>query len=226
MPQEITWCRLSLPYRLGSVNCYLVKTGAGYVLVDTGSSNQRTVLEKELDRAGCQPGNLNLILLTHGDFDHTGNAAYLSKKFGSPIAMHEGDSGMLERGDMFWNRKKGNSVIRKLAPLLFRFGRSNRVKPSFYVEDGTDLSRYGFQAKVLSIPGHSRGSIGVLTAGGDLFCGDLLENINQVKLGSIMDDVDLAKASLEKLRGFDVKMVYPGHGMPFSLEMFRHILSS
>jgi len=27
-----------------------------------------------------------LIVLTHGDFDHIGNAAYLSKKFGAKIA--------------------------------------------------------------------------------------------------------------------------------------------
>jgi glyoxylase-like metal-dependent hydrolase (beta-lactamase superfamily II) len=211
---------------LGSVNCYLIKTGAGYVLVDTGSSNQRTVLEKELDSAGCQPGNLNLILLTHGDFDHTSNAAYLSKKFGTPIAMHEGDSGMLERGDMFWNRQKGNCVIRKIAPILFRFGKSNRVKPDFYVEDGVDLSPYGFDAKVLSIPGHSKGSIGILTANGDLFCGDLFENISQVKLSSIMDDSEVAKASVEKLKGFEIKIVYPGHGKPFSQEMFLRMLSS
>jgi len=69
-----------LPYKLGGVNCYLIETDTGYILIDTGGSNKRTDLEKELESAGCQPGNLKLIVLTHGDFDHTGNAAYLRKK--------------------------------------------------------------------------------------------------------------------------------------------------
>ena len=78
--QEIRIISLALPYRLGSVNCYLIKTNTGHILIDTGCSNKRTDLEKELEGAGCQPSNLKLIVLTHGDFDHAGNAAYLRKK--------------------------------------------------------------------------------------------------------------------------------------------------
>lgn len=70
MPQEIKTLSLLLPYNLGPVNCYLVKTDTGYILVDTGYSNKRTDLEKELESAGCKPGNLKLIVLTHGDFGY------------------------------------------------------------------------------------------------------------------------------------------------------------
>ena len=72
-----------------SVNCYLVRTSDGFILIDTGRTNKRGVIEKELEKAGCQPENLALIVLTHGDFDHCGNAAYLRKKFGTQIAMHK-----------------------------------------------------------------------------------------------------------------------------------------
>jgi hydroxyacylglutathione hydrolase len=106
MSDEIQSISLSLPFGLGSVNTYLYKTRKGFLLIDTGSSNQRLILEKELEQEGCNPGTLHLIILTHGDFDHTGNAAYLRKKFGAPIAIHQYDSGMIERGDMFFNRKK------------------------------------------------------------------------------------------------------------------------
>jgi len=78
-----------------------METDAGFILIDTGCSNKRVELEKRLESAGCKPGDLKLIVLTHGDFDHTGNAAYLRKKFGAKIAMHHEDSGMVERGDMF-----------------------------------------------------------------------------------------------------------------------------
>lgn len=220
MLPEIETIRLLLPYHLGSVNCYLIKTGAGFILIDTGSSNKRADLEKELVTAGCKPDNLKLIVITHGDFDHTGNAAYLRTKFGVKIAMHADDYGIVERGDMFWNRKKGNFLVRAVAPILVGFGKSDRYKPDLPVTDGYDLSEYGFDAKILSIPGHSKGSIGILTAGGDLFCGDLFDNIVKPVLSSIMDDLAIAQASVEKLKRFEINTVYPGHGKPFSMELF------
>jgi len=209
-----------LPYRLGSVNCYLIKTGTGYILIDTGCRGRRTELEKELESAGCKPGNLQAIVLTHGDFDHSGNAAYLRRRFGARIVMHHDDSGMTERGNMFWNRSKSNVLIKIIAPILFRFGKSERFEPDYYVEDGEDLSENGLDARVLHIPGHSKGSIGVLTGSADLFCGDLLENIDKPKLNSIMDDVTTANTSVEKLSKLGIRTVYPGHGRPFPMDVF------
>ena len=80
-----------------------------------------------------------MIVITHGDFDHIGNAAYLRQKFGAKIAMHADDVGMAERGDMFWNRKKGNRLLRSLAPSLFRFGAADRFQPDAIVADGAIL---------------------------------------------------------------------------------------
>lgn len=218
MSQEITPISLPLPYKLGSVNCYLVETDVGYVLIDTGGSNERANLERELEDAGCQPGDLKLIILTHGDFDHTGNAAYLGEKFGAKIAMHDDDSGMVERGDMFWNRNKGGMLFRVMASTLFGFGKSKRFKPDLYIDEEFDLSEYGFDAQVLSIPGHSKGSIGILKADGDLFCGDLFENTQEPALNSIMDDLAAADASVEKLQRLEIHTAYPGHGQSFPME--------
>jgi len=203
-----------------SVNCYLVRTGDGFILIDTGRTNKRGAIEKELESAGCQPGNLTLIVLTHGDFDHCGNAAYLRKKFGTRIAMHKDDSGMVERGDMLWNRNKQNILIRIIFKLFFRLSKSDRFKPDLYIEEGYDFSGYGFDAKVLDIPGHSQGSIGILTASGDLFCGDLLANVAKPEVWSIIDDPVAAHASVEKLKRLQINTVYPGHGHPFPMELF------
>ena len=221
MTQEITTINLSLPLKMGSVNSYLIKTRSGFILIDTGSPNQQTEIERELDHAGCQPGNLKLIVLTHGDFDHSGNAAYLRKKFGAKTAMHAEDLGMVEHGDMFGNRQKGNNIItRTLIPLLFGFGKSRRFTPDFYLDEGADLSEYGLEAEVLYLPGHSNGSIGILTAAGDLFCGDLLESTKQPMLNSIMDDTVAANDSVGKIKSLEINTVYPGHGEPFAMELF------
>lgn len=220
MQQEIITINLPFLFKSGRVNCYLIKSDSGFILIDTGWANKRNALEKALENAGCKPGNLLLIILTHGDFDHAGNCAYLREKLDAKIAMHPDDLGMVEHGDMFRNRKAGNFIIRWLAKILFRLKESDRFKPDLFLEDGDDLSEFGFDARVLSIPGHSKGSLAVLTSGGDLFCGDLLENIKKPKLNSIIDDLETASASIEKLKELTVSTVYPGHGRPFGLEQF------
>lgn len=217
---EIKTIPLEMPFKLGNVNCYLIENKSNYILIDTGSSNQRGELEVELECAGCKPGNLKLIILTHGDFDHTGNAAYLRDKFGTQIAMHEDDSAMAEHGDMFANRKAPNILIRKLIPFFFGFGKKKRFKPDLFLEEGDDLSAYDVDAKILSIPGHSKGSLGILMASGDFFCGDLFENLKEPSLSSIMDDLVTADASVEILKRLEIHTVYPGHGAPFLMDNF------
>ncbi|MEN8120247.1 MAG: MBL fold metallo-hydrolase [Bacteroidota bacterium] len=220
MQQDFKTIRLNLPFKIGSVNCYLLKIDSGYILIDTGGTNKRTELEEEIVNAGCKPGNLKLIILTHGDFDHIGNAAYLRQKFNTKIAMHHDDFGMIEHGDMFWNRKKPNMLIKIIAGVILRLRKSDRIKPDIPIDDGYDLSNYGLDAKIIHIPGHSKGSIGILTSNGDLFCGDLFENTNKPVLNSIMDDLEVAKASVEKLKNLKINTVYPGHGKQFQMELF------
>jgi hydroxyacylglutathione hydrolase len=220
MPSEVKTIRLPLPWRLGSVNCYLIRTNSGCMLIDTGCANAREKLEGALLAAGCAD-NLKLIVLTHGDFDHSGNAAYLRQKFGAKIAMHRGDSAMVEQGDIFGGRQKSHFFFRMLAPLLFGFGRSKRFKPDWYLEDGDDLAQYGFEAKIVHIPGHSRGSIGVLTPDGEFFGGDLVIRNNGPKRNRIIDDPPAAEASIKKLKSLKIKTVYPGHGRPFPIGEMR-----
>ena len=107
-----------------------------------------------------------------------------------------------------------------ITPVLFRFGKTERFKPDLYLEDGDDLSEYGFEARILHIPGHSKGSIGILTANNDLFCGDLLESTSKPDLNSIMDNLVMANTSIKKINNISIKTVYPGHGKPFMMEVF------
>jgi glyoxylase-like metal-dependent hydrolase (beta-lactamase superfamily II) len=204
-----------------------MKTKDGYILVDTGFSNQRINIEKALDGAGVQPGKLTLILLTHGDFDHSGNCSYLREKYQSKIAMHKDDLGMVEHGDLFYSRESRNIIIRILVKMmlpLFRMNlkKSNHFTPDIYLEEGDDLSEYGFSAKVVHLPGHSKGSIGFHTTEGNMFSGDLLEN--NEKQGpvrcSLMDNSVDFDASIDKLESLSLKTVYPGHGNPFQMEDF------
>ena len=210
---------------LGGVNCYLVKAGDGYILIDTGFSSKRAYLEKELESAGVMPGNLTLIILTHGDSDHADNAAFLRGKYGAKITMHLDDSGMVENGDMSWNRKSKPdkiSITFRIMTMIFsglnKPSNFNTFTPDFNIEDGQSLSEYGFCAEVLHLPGHSKGSIGILTTSGELFCGDLFYNFAGFKY---IDDLADYNASINKLKNLNIRTVYPGHGKPFPMSSFK-----
>ena len=88
-------------------------------------------------------------------------------------------------------------------------------EPDVFLEDEQDLSAYGLDARVVHLPGHSSGSIGILAGDGDLFCGDLLVNVMRPSLHYYIDDLAQAHESIRKLRGLGVETVYPGHGKPF-----------
>lgn len=218
MQDEIYTLRLKMPPGMGYVNSYLLPAQGGFLLIDTGSPQCRKQLIHELDSHGCQPGRLNLILLTHGDFDHIGNAAVLRRVYQSKIAMHHADAGMAERGDMFAGRRDPGKVIRALAPLFASLGKVNRFTPDVFLQEGDSLAPYGMDAEIISIPGHSPGSVGILTCAGDLFCGDLLVSTHAPQLNSLVDDLEQMQTSLRRLRGIGVQRVYPGHGAPFRLE--------
>src|SRR4030042_5242823 len=146
MVLQITTIPLPLPLKISMVNSYLVKNEHGFYLIDTGMTNAPRQIEVKLDELDCHPGDLKLILLSHGDFDHTGNAVYLRQKFGSQIAMHMEDVGMLENGDMFWHRKIDNRVIRGLMKAFMPLKEENRGKPDIILEDEASLSSYGLEA--------------------------------------------------------------------------------
>jgi hydroxyacylglutathione hydrolase len=227
--REHIWQRDELPMEIktiafGGVNCYLLSIDSSFLLIDTGFSKNRVDIEKGLESAGCKLGNLRLILLTHGDFDHSGNAAYLRGKFNAKIAMHSADKGMVEKGDLFYNRN-ANFLMRIMGKIVLFFVRGSlkkedRFTPDMYVDDDDDLSKFGLDAKVIHIPGHSAGSIGVLTNAGDLFCGDLLENTKEPAKNSLIADKKAFEASVEKLKQLKIDTVYPGHGEPFQIEQF------
>lgn len=205
------------------VPAYLISTSHGFILIDTGDASDCAALEAALDRAGVTPGRLDLIILTYGDFDHAGSAAFLQKNYAVPVAMHPADFGMVERADMSWNRKPQPDRL----SLFFRFvmlispllgsGKFVPFTPDLAISEGFDLTPYGFAARVLDLPGHSKGSIGVLTAAGDLFCGDLLYNFFGNPTSEFVDDLPALTTSLAKIHALPIHTIYPGHGKPFPL---------
>jgi glyoxylase-like metal-dependent hydrolase (beta-lactamase superfamily II) len=170
--------------------------------------------------AGCLPDKLRLIIITHGDFDHAGNCAKLQEEYKCKIAIHKDDSLMVEKG-LFPKRKTRNlsskvfSIIRKLFRRKFTF---DKFKPDFYLTDGQELNEYGFNAKVVHIPGHTKGSIGILTDEGNFFAGDTFTNNKKPDIANYIENSQDLENSIARLKKMNLKMIYPGHGKPFEME--------
>jgi glyoxylase-like metal-dependent hydrolase (beta-lactamase superfamily II) len=202
------------------VNAFLVKVNEGFILIDTGLSMHWEKLDSELILAGCLSDKLKLIILTHGDFDHTGNCVRLQEKYKCRIAMHKDDSFMVENG-LSLKRKTRTlqamlfSLIRKLFRKKFAF---DKFIPDIYLTDGQNLNEYGFNAKVVHIPGHTKGSIGILTGDGDLFAGDTFTNRRKPEVANYIENPMDLKNSIDRLKMMNIKMIYPGHGKPFEFE--------
>ncbi len=206
---------------LGIVNAYLIQTQKGAVLIDTGYRSSQKKLESELDRLGFRNDRLKLIILTHGDADHIGNAAYVRSLTHAPIAMGKGDVLMARSNDESESRKVKPDHLSWLFTLVKKTGMMNSsgtvegFEPDLFLQEGQSLSPYDLNATVLALPGHSKGSIGILTEEGDLFCGDLIYRLPG--FGYIDDAIEHAQ-SMARVKALRPKLVYPGHGKPFVLK--------
>jgi len=100
---------------------------------------------------------------------------------------------------------------------FFKLRKRERFAPDLYLEDGDRLDEYGLAATILHVPGHSTGSIAVLTDDGSFFSGDFLENRTGPSIATFVDDADALKAGFERVKELNIRTVYPGHGKPFAL---------
>ena len=206
---------------LDFVNAFLVKLDEGFILIDTGLPSHWERLESELITAGCLPGKLKLVLITHGDVDHTGNCAKLQEKYKTRIAIHHEDAAMAEQG-VYMKRKirtwrgKLLSILKRLKRRRFTF---ERFKPDLFLTDGQKLNEYGFNASVVHIPGHTKGSTGIVTEQGNFFAGDTFTNVRKPGIAMYIENWGQLRNSLARLKTMKIKTIYPGHGAPFEMEI-------
>ena len=193
----------------GTSNVYLLRGDSGSVLIDTG-------VEKFKDKVlrACQNANVKLILLTHGHFDHCQSAAYLARNLKCKTGIAGEDAALLEK-----NQKR--KVYGKGIWGNFYAGAANRnigqneieaVTPDVILEDGMSLAEYGVDARIIKLPGHTVGSVGVLCATGELFVGDAMQNIPFLSATWCYEDYEKAKESATLIRSMNAGKIFCGHG--------------
>ena len=206
--------------RLTFVNAYLLRAGDGFILIDTGMALHWDKLEAELTGAGCLPDRLRLVILTHGDHDHAGNCKKLQILYGAQIAMHKADAPMVSDGLIRKRKIKSlrNKAFFILKTIFRRRFDHDKFKPDIYLGDGQNISEYGLNATVYHLPGHTHGSIGILTEEGNFFSGDIFVNTVRPETARLIEKQYELDKSMERIKKLKIKAIYPGHGMPFAFE--------
>lgn len=185
--------------RLGA-NLYLLEGG---LLVDAGLPWEVGKLLRLL------PKPPQALLLTHHHLDHAGGARALWERFRLPIYAHPLDLPYLT----------GEKPRPPLPIPLLGHRLANAAPPLprealTPVEEGAEL----FGLKVVHLPGHTPGQIGLL--GPDfLIAGDALRGRRPgLPPGFVSQDLEAARRSLAKILRLAPRRVYVGHGGPYPLE--------
>lgn len=195
----------------GNVNCYIVTNKDKAILIDTGRKKYR---EKILEK--CKEYHVSLIVLTHGHMDHCQNAAYLANALRIPVAMSEKDMDMIPD-----NRKQPMSAKTFLGKIVLLVSLSSFEKdsldvfePTIYLKNGDNLNEYGIDAKVVELPGHTNGSIGLEIEGDKLLVGDALMNMFYPMVSMLYVDEQEMLSTAKNISELGERTIYFGHGKP------------
>lgn len=183
-------------------NTYYIGSGNEAILIDPGAEAD-TLIDMMPDDIRQIVG----IVSTHGHFDHFMGAARLREKFNCPFMIGKGETEIME-----WSY----GVSAKYTGIELE-----RVEIDRFLDEGDTIIFGESTARVINLPGHTEGSIGIIL--GDLFLtGDTLfkGTIGRTDFGGSMD---LMQKSLHRILSFEQELkVMPGHGPTSTLrEEFR-----
>jgi len=212
------------PIPMGFDTIYALR-GEGVILIDGGDPHKMVNFRRGIDRASIQPAEIQLIVLTHGHWDHIGSTKDIKDLTGAKVLMHQGDMHFLD--EVHPSQPPGFTLWGKLIIALIKLYTTRIHIPTFEVDivagdEEISLVEYGIPGKVVYTPGHSWGSVSVLLDSGEAFVGDLAMNMLPMRLKPGLpifgDDIRVVKKSWRTLLDMGVRTVYPAHGKPFSVE--------
>lgn len=180
---------------------YAVLESDGITLIDTGFPQFSYEIMEELRTLGQHRLPLKQILLTHGDLDHIGNAAWLQEKNDCLVWISKTEESYFTGKRSRLPNKQAMCQEMGLRQPRFTFYPENKLVGPF---------------QILNTPGHTAGHVCILYEqvlfGGDLF--SISEGHFCGANPEWTEDLDLASCSLELLRPYKFTMLCPGHGMP------------
>jgi hydroxyacylglutathione hydrolase len=218
--------------KLGLNSCYLIR-GKTTIMIDGGMPNKLSMFKRKLKRLYIRPEEIKLMILTHSHFDHAGSAKTISEFTGAKIVIHESEKSFLENSEFAFIKGVnawGKITLPLLSPVFRNFSFPKVSADIFVNEKEYSLKDYGIDGRILHTPGHTQGSITLLLDTGEAFVGCLAHNGPPFKLKPgfpiYAQNIDLIKESWRMLIEKGAKLIFPGHGNPFSVEIIRSKLFS
>ncbi|MDH7602426.1 MAG: MBL fold metallo-hydrolase [Armatimonadota bacterium] len=91
-----------------SVSSYLIDSGDGLILLDTGYPQTLYLLLESIRRLGFDPDDIKLVIHSHGHYDHIGGTRAIKELTGARAAMGEPDARMIvESPELTWAPEYG-----------------------------------------------------------------------------------------------------------------------
>lgn len=87
-------------------------------------------------------------------------------------------------------------------------------QPEILLKDEDSLSDYGIDGRIVSLPGHTNGSIGIDVDNSCLIVGDALMNMFYPTVSMLFHDKNQMLESARKISEMGDRTIYFGHGKP------------
>ena len=191
----------------------------GIVMVDTGINVNKQKYLREFDRAGINPNDINLLVITHAHIDHYAGADVIKELTDAPILCHKnaakylysGRNNIIRPQDKF--AEKALEVISGCLP-----EQVTPIKPDILIDKELSLTSFGIHGEIIMSPGHTDCSISVVLDSGEAITGDIFVPdffTGKPCLSYFNTDYDKLIVSAKKLLSCS-NVFYGSHGMTFS----------
>jgi glyoxylase-like metal-dependent hydrolase (beta-lactamase superfamily II) len=219
--------------KLGMTNCYLIRGGEDYIMVDAGPPNTLEKFNQKMDQLRIAPDQIKMIFITHMHFDHLGSLPGIREVTGAKSAMHHLDKELVEKGTIIMPDGIGmwgkflTAFLWTIKPMV------NKAIGPLPVDQRLDDSPYSLEefqinGKVIHTPGHTAGSISLILGSGEAFVGDLamsgFPRVSGPGPFVLGDDIETMKRSWQLLLDEGARQIYPSHGRPFDAMIFEKYL--
>lgn len=210
------------------MNNYLIKTGKGWVAVDTGYAGGYTRFLAGLQSNGIEPKDIKYIFLTHAHDDHAGYLGELMQATGATAVMDKLSPDRLLAGHNQWIGGCSGRLAKFFVSAMSLAGKGRHEFPAIDLRgdenvvlwDGTNqfFKEQGLPLTIVSLYGHTADNIGLLTDDGALFCGDAAMNgFPSVKRNIIwIENLPDYRKSWDTMIQSHAGVIYPSHGQPFA----------
>jgi glyoxylase-like metal-dependent hydrolase (beta-lactamase superfamily II) len=218
----------------GKVNAFLA-IGETVTLIDTGNPGKESYqqLKSQLHRHAVGLKDIDHIVLTHVHIDHAGGVPHIQDEVDIPILVHEMAKDSInmtresfEKSKAFMQHFLVECGADPLKHIIERRFNEEKWRNVSFLKEGDRIPLGGIEFDVVHVPGHSPSDILLWNRQtGDTLAGDHL--LKAFSVNAFIEPPNSGETtrpkpllqyrdSLGKSSRLPLKMIYPGHGEPFS----------